>query len=183
MKTDEIIKRLLENLGLDPESEYLKDTPSRVRKMLEFITSGYRVNIEELFEKSVFTKKYDQMIIVKDIDFFSMCEHHLLPFYGKIHIGYMPKEKVIGLSKLARIAEAFSRRLQVQERMTQEIAESIEKYLKPTGVGVVVEARHLCMMMRGVEKVNSIITTSVMLGTFKEDEKTRREFLNLIKTQ
>lgn len=182
MKTEEIIKKLLENLGLDPESEYLKDTPTRVRKMWEFITSGYKINVEEFFRKSVYNRKYDQIVIVKNIDFFSMCEHHLLPFYGKIHVGYLPGEKVIGLSKLARVTEAFSRRLQVQERMTQEIAESIEKYLQPKGVGVVVEARHLCMMMRGVEKVNSVITTSVMLGAFRDDERTREEFLSLVRT-
>jgi len=180
MKIEAIIRGLIESIGLNPNDEYLKDTPRRVKKMWEILTSGYKMNIEELFSKSVCESKYDQMIVVKDIDFFSTCEHHLLPFYGKVHVGYLPDKKIIGLSKIPRLVEVFSRRLQVQERLTQQLAETLMDHLQPKGVGVIVEAQHLCMMMRGVEKVNSKIKTSVMLGAFKNDQKTRDEFLNLV---
>lgn len=149
-------------------------------KAWEYLTSGYHQDVKAILNGAVFKEKYDEMVIVKDIDFFSMCEHHLLPFYGKAHVAYIPNGKIIGLSKIPRLVEVFSRRLQVQERMTQQIAQALYDGLEPEGVGVVVEARHLCMMMRGVEKQNSVATTSAMLGSFREDERTRNEFLNLI---
>jgi GTP cyclohydrolase I len=155
-------------------------TPSRVAKAYRFLTSGYRTDIKQVLNGAIFTEEYNEMVIVKNIDFFSLCEHHLLPFYGKCHIAYIPDGKIIGLSKLPRIVEVFARRLQVQERMTQLIAETLYECLNPKGVAVVAEARHLCMMMRGVEKQNSVATTSAMFGVFSDDQKTREEFLNLI---
>jgi len=174
------VRDLLGMIGEDPSREGLLRTPARVAKSWEFLTSGYRKTPADVINGAVFNEKYDEMVIVKDIDFFSLCEHHLLPFYGRAHIAYIPKGKIVGLSKLPRIVEIFSRRLQVQERMTQQIAETLYEALEPDGVAVVVEARHLCMMMRGVEKQNSLATSSAMLGSFRDDERTRGEFLNLI---
>lgn len=174
------VKMLLEEIGEDPEREGLLRTPHRVAKAYEFLTKGYKQDIETVLNGAIFEEKYDEMVIVKDIDFFSMCEHHLLPFFGKVHIAYIPKGKILGLSKMPRIVEVFARRLQVQERMTQEICDTLDKYLQPRGVAVVSEARHMCMMMRGVEKQNSVATASAMHGIFKEDARTRMEFMNLI---
>jgi GTP cyclohydrolase IA len=174
------VKLLLEEIGEDPDREGLLKTPHRVAKAYDFLTRGYREDIKKVINGAVFEEKYDEMVIVKDVDFFSLCEHHLLPFFGKIHIAYIPNGKIVGLSKIPRIVEVFARRLQVQERMTQEIADTLDEYLQPKGVGVVSEARHMCMMMRGVEKQNSVATASAMHGLFKEDARTRSEFLNLI---
>lgn len=171
---------ILNEIGEDPSREGLKRTPHRVAKAYEFLTQGYNKKIEDILNGAIFEEKYDEMVIVKDIDFYSMCEHHMLPFYGKVHIAYIPNGKIVGLSKLPRIVDAYARRLQVQERMTQQIADTIEEYLNPAGVAVVIEAYHMCMMMRGVEKQNSITTTSAMHGVFSEDTRTRSEFLNLI---
>jgi len=176
------VKHLLEEIGEDPNREGLLKTPHRVAKAYEFLTKGYTQDVESIINGAIFEEKYDEMVIVKDIDFFSMCEHHILPFYGKVHIAYIPNGKIVGLSKIPRIVDIFARRLQVQERMTQEIADTLDQYLQPKGVGVVSEARHMCMMMRGVEKQNSIATASAMHGIFKEDARTRGEFLNLITT-
>jgi GTP cyclohydrolase I len=175
-----LVKDLLKELGEDPKREGLVKTPARVAKMYEFLTKGYHEDVRQVLNDAVFAERYNEMVIVKDIDFYSLCEHHLVPFYGKCHIAYIPNGKIVGLSKLPRIVEVFARRLQVQERLTQQIADTLFKYLKPQGVGVVIEARHLCMMMRGVEKQNSVATTSAMLGTFRHDVKTRTEFLTLL---
>lgn len=177
---EKLVHSLIQEVGEDPEREGLKKTPHRVAKAYEFLTQGYRKDINQVLNGAVFNEKYDEMVIVKDIDFYSMCEHHLLPFYGKVHISYIPDGKIVGLSKIPRIVDVFARRLQVQERMTQEICGALEQYLTPRGVSVVVEAYHMCMMMRGVQKQNSITTTSAMHGIFKEDARTRAEFLNLI---
>ncbi|MFH0992331.1 MAG: GTP cyclohydrolase I FolE [bacterium] len=177
---EKLIHQLLSEIGENPKREGLQKTPKRVAEMYRFLTKGYSEEIQTLLNDAIFNERYNEMVIVKDIDFFSLCEHHLVPFYGKCHIAYIPKGKIVGLSKLPRIVEVFSRRLQVQERLTQQIASTIYKYLKPDGVGVVVEARHLCMMMRGVQKHNSIATTSAMYGSFRRDVKTRNEFLTLI---
>jgi len=174
------VRNLLEQIGEDPAREGLAKTPQRVARMYEFLTRGYHQDVKEVLNGAVFQEKYSEMVIVKDIDFFSLCEHHLVPFYGKCHIAYIPNGKIIGLSKLPRLVEVFARRLQVQERLTQQIAETLYDCLSPDGVSVVMEARHLCMMMRGVEKQNSVATTSAMLGVFREDVKTRNEFLTLI---
>lgn len=179
-KIEKIIKELLIALGENPEREGLKDTPIRVAKSYAKLYGGYNDSPKNILT-SFDSEKYDEMIICKNIDFYSTCEHHILPFFGKISIGYIPDKKIIGISKLARIAELFSRRLQNQERLTIQIAETIEKNLKPLGVGVVIEAQHLCMLSRGVEKQNSIMTTSSFRGLFKKKEKTRSEFLKLIK--
>jgi GTP cyclohydrolase I len=177
---EELIRELLLQLGQNPSREGLRKTPSRVAESLKFLTKGDSEDAKKLLNGAVFKEPYNEMVIVKDIDFFSMCEHHLLPFYGKIHVAYIPNGKIIGLSKIPRLVETFSRRLQVQERLTQEIAQTLFEVLRPEGVGVVCEARHMCMMMRGVEKQNSLATTSAMLGVFRDNNKTRSEFLTLI---
>ena len=177
---EKCVKNLLDEIGEDSSREGLQKTPHRVAKAYEFFTQGYNKDIKKILNGAIFIEKYDEMVIVKDIDFYSMCEHHLLPFFGKIHIAYIPNGKIVGLSKIPRIVDVFAQRLQVQERMTQEIADTIEEYLNPRGVAVVAEGYHMCMMMRGVQKQNSITTTSAMHGTFTEDARTRSEFLNLI---
>ncbi len=176
----ELIRRILEDLGEDPERQGLKGTPHRVEQALRFLTSGYTKNPDDLLNNALFDVQYDEMVVVSNIDFFSLCEHHMLPFFGKCHVGYLPDKKVIGISKIARLVEMFSRRLQVQERLTTEIARTIDDKIKPLGVGVVVEAQHMCMMMRGVEKQNSRAVTSSMLGNFRRSAETRMEFLDLI---
>ena len=180
MKIQTLIKELLKELGEDPEREGLRETPERVEKSLKYLTKGYKEDPKEILGKTFEVKGYDEMIVVKDIDFFSLCEHHLLPFFGKVHIGYIPKDKVVGISKIARLVEVFARRLQIQERLTTEIAQTLMEHINPLGVGVVCEAVHLCMMMRGVEKQNSVIQTSAMLGVFRKRAETRQEFLTLI---
>lgn len=175
-----LVRELLTDLGEDPDREGLAKTPERVAKMYRFLTKGYHENVKDVLNNAVFEEKYSEMVIVKEVDFFSLCEHHLIPFYGKCHVAYIPDGKILGLSKVARLIDVFARRLQVQERLTQQIAETLFECLRPQGVGVVMEARHLCMMMRGVEKQNSVATTSAMMGTFRDDEKTRSEFLRLI---
>ncbi len=174
------VREILRAIGEDPDRQGLKDTPKRVEKSLKYLTSGYSVDINALINEALFDEAYSEMVLVKDIEFYSMCEHHMLPFFGKAHIAYVPNGKIIGLSKLPRLVEAFSRRLQVQERLTTQIAEIIRDHVQPHGVGVVMEARHLCMCMRGVQKENNYAVTSAMLGTFRSDNRTRSEFLNLI---
>jgi GTP cyclohydrolase I len=176
-----LVTRLLVEIGETPTRNGLIETPRRVAKALQFMTRGYHQNIDQLVNQALFPIEYDEMVIVKDIDFFSMCEHHLLPFFGRCHVGYIPNKKVVGLSKIPRIVDAFSRRLQVQERLTVQIAETLQSKLNAHGVGVVMEARHLCMMMRGVEKQNTVAVTSQMLGAFRTQEQTRLEFLKLIR--
>ena len=182
-KIEKCVSSILEEIGEDPKREGLIRTPHRVAKAYEFLTQGYNANIEEVLNGAIFEEEYDEMVIVKDIDFYSMCEHHMLPFYGKVHVAYIPNGKIVGLSKIPRIVDVFARRLQVQERMTNQIAETIEKYLQPRGVAVVVEGFHMCMMMRGVQKQNSSTTTSSVRGVFKNTMRTRAEFLQLIKLQ
>jgi GTP cyclohydrolase I len=179
-ETKNLVKNLLENLGLDPNQEGLRATPSRVAKSLKFLTKGYSEDPRETLGAGVFASPTEEMVVVRDIDFFSMCEHHMLPFFGKVHVAYLPQKKIIGLSKMARLVEVYSRRLQVQERMTEEIAHTLQDLLNPRGVAVVVEAQHLCMMMRGVQKINSKATTSSVLGAFLDQPATRSEFMNLI---
>ncbi|MBI1896376.1 MAG: GTP cyclohydrolase I FolE [Acidobacteria bacterium] len=176
-----MMRHILRELGEDASREGLERTPERFERALRFLTSGYRMDLDKIVNKALFRVKYDEMVIVKDIEFFSLCEHHLLPFYGKVHVAYLPKEKVVGLSKIPRIVDMFARRLQVQERMTQEIAETLQHVLEPRGVGVICEARHFCMMMRGVEKQHSGAVTSAMLGAFRERKETRDEFLSLVR--
>ena len=176
-----LVTQLLLQVGESPERNGLVNTPKRVAKAMRFMTQGYRLDIDQLLNGALFPIDYDEMVIVKDIDFFSMCEHHLLPFFGRCHVGYLPNKKVVGLSKIPRIVDVFSRRLQVQERLTVQIAETLKKKLNAHGVGVVVEARHLCMMMRGVEKQNTIAVSSSMLGVFRAQLQTREEFLKLIR--
>jgi GTP cyclohydrolase IA len=176
----DLVKDLLKELGEDPYREGLAKTPERVAKALQFLTSGYDKSVAEVLHGAVFTETYDEMVVVKDIELYSMCEHHMLPFFGKVHIAYMPAGKIVGLSKLARVVEMFARRLQVQERLTTQIAEAIQEAIQPAGVAVVIEAYHFCMMMRGVEKQNSKAITSCMLGAFRTCRETREEFLQLI---
>ena len=177
----DLIRRLLAELGEDPSREGLVDTPKRVEKAYKFLTSGYHADIDRVLNNALFTVDYSEMVIVKDIDFYSLCEHHLLPFFGKCHVAYIPSTKVIGLSKIPRLVDIFSRRLQVQERLTNQIADTIRDKVSPLGVAVVMEATHLCMSMRGVEKQNSVAITSAMLGAFQDNARTRMEFLELIK--
>ena len=179
-RLEQIMRETLEIVGEDPEREGLLRTPQRVARSWEFLTGGYSMSIEDVLNGAIFEERYDEMVIVKDIDFYSLCEHHCLPFFGKAHVAYIPNGKIVGLSKLPRIVDVFARRLQVQERMTQQIAETINHYLQPQGVGVVTEASHMCMMMRGVQKQNSATTASAMLGVFKEQVETRSEFMTLI---
>lgn len=178
---EELMREILVRLGEDPEREGLQRTPERVKKAYEFLTKGYNEDPDVMLKKALFTVTYDEMVIVKDVEMFSLCEHHMLPFFGKVHVAYIPNGKVIGLSKIPRLIEMFSRRLQIQERLTTQIAETIQSVIQPQGVGVVVEARHLCMMMRGVEKQHSQAVTSSMLGCFRDEEETRQEFLSLIR--
>ena len=175
------IRNILVEIGEDPTREGLLKTPERVEKSLKFLTRGYGQTLEEIVNGALFEAESDDMVIVRDIEFFSMCEHHMLPFFGKCHVGYIPKKKIIGVSKIARIVEMFSRRLQVQERLTKEISHAVSEILDAEGVGVVMEAQHLCMKMRGVEKQNSIMTTSSMLGSFRRELATRNEFTRLIR--
>jgi GTP cyclohydrolase I len=176
-------KEILADLGEDPKREGLLATPHRVAKSLRDLTSGYRVDIDAMINKALFTESYDEMVIVRDIAFYSMCEHHMLPFFGRAHVAYLPSKKIIGLSKIPKLVEIFSRRLQVQERLTLQIATTLMTKLKPKGVGVILEARHLCMEMRGAESQHSPTTTSCMLGVFQKDSRTRKEFLDLVKTR
>jgi len=176
---EELVREMLVRLGEQPDREGLASTPERYTKALQYLTKGYSEDPEEILKGALFTVDYDEMVIVKDIEMFSLCEHHVLPFFGKVHVAYIPKGKVLGLSKVARLVEVFARRLQVQERLTVQIAETIQKTIQPLGVGVVIEARHLCMMMRGVEKQHSATVTSSMLGAFRA-QQTRQEFLALI---
>jgi len=177
----DLIRRLLAELGEDPDREGLARTPLRVEKALAFLTSGYKADIDAIVNDALFTVDYSEMVIVKDIDFYSLCEHHLLPFFGKCHVAYIPRRQVIGLSKIPRLVDVFARRLQIQERMTNQIAQTILEKTDPLGVAVVCEGTHLCMSMRGVEKQNSFAMTSAMLGVFRDNERTRMEFLELIK--
>jgi len=177
----ELLREMIVRLGEDPGRDGLLRTPERMQRSLEYLTKGYREDPEKLLKGALFNVDYDEMVIVKDIEMFSLCEHHLLPFFGKVHVAYIPKGKVIGLSKLPRLIDIFARRLQVQERLTTQIAETIQRAIEPQGVGVVIEARHLCMMMRGVEKQHSSAVTSSMLGAFREEKETRDEFLALIR--
>jgi GTP cyclohydrolase IA len=176
----DLARRMIALLGEDPNREGLRRTPERFEKALRFLTSGYRQDPEKLLNGAMFNVCYDEMVVVKDIEVYSMCEHHILPFFGKCHVAYMPSKKVIGLSKIARLVDMFARRLQIQERLTNQIADAIQKWISPEGVGVIIEARHLCMVMRGVEKQRSSAVTSAMLGVFRENKQTRDEFLALV---
>src|SRR5271157_4474411 len=177
----ELLREMIVRLGEDPGRDGLLRTPERMQRSLEYLTKGYREDPDKLLKGALFNVDYDEMVIVKDIEMFSLCEHHLLPFFGKVHVAYIPNGKVIGLSKLPRLVDVFARRLQVQERITTQIAETIQESINPQGVGVVIEARHLCMMMRGVEKQHSATVTSAMLGSFRKEKETRDEFLSLIR--
>lgn len=176
-----LVRQMLHHLGEDAQRSGLERTPERVAASLQFLTQGYQLDLDSVINGALFEAEHDEMVIVKDIEVYSLCEHHLLPFYGKCHLAYLPDRKIIGLSKMARIVDVFSRRLQIQERLTTEIASTVKKYLEPKGVGVVIEAHHFCMMMRGVQKQNSQTVTSCMLGRFKSDSKTRSEFLEFLK--
>jgi GTP cyclohydrolase I len=175
-----LFKQILEQLGEDTEREGLANTPTRAAKTYQFLTQGYQESAAEILAGALFDVDYDEMVIVRNVEVYSLCEHHLLPFFGKCHVGYVPSNKIIGLSKIPRLVDMFARRLQVQERLTQQIAETIEEYAKPKGVGVIIQAQHLCMMMRGVEKQNTQVTTSSLLGRFRQDQRSRAEFLNLV---
>jgi GTP cyclohydrolase I len=181
LSTENLYRELLSRIGEDPTRDGLLDTPKRMVKSMEFLTRGYTMDANAVLHNALFDVEYDEMVIVKDIEFYSMCEHHLLPFFGKAHVAYVPNGKVIGLSKIPRLVDMFARRLQVQERLTREIAEAIEQAINPQGVAVILEAEHLCMMMRGVEKQHSSTTTSAMRGVFKEHQTTRNEFLSLVR--
>jgi GTP cyclohydrolase I len=175
-----MMKKILSKIGEDPSREGLVRTPDRAEKALRFLTSGYQTDVQSIINGALFNQKVDEMVVVKDIEFYSMCEHHLLPFFGTMHVAYLPKDKVIGLSKIPRIVDMFARRLQLQERLTQEVASTLQEVLEPRGVGVICEARHFCMMMRGVEKQHSGTVTSAMLGAFRDGKETRNEFLSLV---
>ena len=177
----DLMRKVITLVGEDPNREGLRKTPERFEKALKFLTSGYHQNLDTVLNGATFSVHYDEMVVVKDIEFFSLCEHHLLPFFGKAHVAYLPSKKVIGLSKIARLVNMFARRLQIQERMTSQIAEAIQEKISPEGVGVIIEARHLCMQMRGVEKQHGQAVTSAMLGSFRHDKQTRQEFLSLVR--
>jgi len=179
---DDAYRKIIDAIGEDPERPGLKDTPARAAKAMRFLTHGYSLNIDDVINGALFPSNSDEMVIVKNIELYSMCEHHLLPFIGKCHVAYLPKGKVIGLSKVARIVDMFARRLQIQENLTNQIAEAILTQTEGTGAGVIIEAQHMCMMMRGVEKQNSVMTTSCMLGAFRNSQSTRNEFLSLVKS-
>ena len=178
-----LVRKMIALIGEDPEREGLKKTPERYEKALKFLTSGYHQNLDHLLNGATFSVCYDEMVVVKDIEFFSLCEHHLLPFFGKAHVAYLPSKKVIGLSKVARLVNMYARRLQIQERLTNQIARALEEKIAPQGVGVIIEARHLCMQMRGVEKQHGQAVTSAMLGSFRHNKETRNEFLSLVRAQ
>ena len=178
----ELMRKVIVLLGEDPNREGLRKTPERFEKALKYLTSGYQQNMESLLNGATFSVHYDEMVVVKDIEFFSLCEHHLLPFFGKAHVAYLPNKRVLGLSKIARLVNMYGRRLQIQERMTSQIAESIQEKISPEGVGVIIEARHLCMQMRGVEKQHGQAVTSAMLGSFRHNKQTRDEFLSLVRS-
>ncbi|PIQ85266.1 MAG: GTP cyclohydrolase I FolE [Candidatus Omnitrophica bacterium CG11_big_fil_rev_8_21_14_0_20_45_26] len=180
VKIESLIRDLIAKLGEDPSREGLQNTPKRVESSFKFLTRGYKQDIQQVLNNAIFEENYDEMVVVKDIDLFSLCEHHLLPFYGKAHVAYLPQGRIVGLSKIPRIVDVFARRLQVQERLTQQIADCLMQALQPSGVAVVIEAYHLCMAMRGVEKKDAYCTTSSMIGSFRSDERSRSEFLNLI---
>jgi GTP cyclohydrolase I len=177
----DLVRALLRALGEDPEREGLLKTPDRVTRALQFLTKGYQEDPSTILNSALFTEEYSEMIVLKDLDFYTLCEHHMLPFFGKAHVAYIPSKRILGLSKLARLFEVFARRLQVQERLTRQVATSLMEAIEPQGVGVVVEAEHLCMRMRGVEKQNSVVVTSCMLGTFRSRQETRQEFMTLIR--
>ena len=179
----DLVRKMLVILGEDPNREGLRKTPERYEKALKFLTSGYHLNLDTVLNGATFSVHYDEMVVVKDIEFFSLCEHHLLPFFGKAHVAYLPSQKVLGLSKIARLVNMYARRLQIQERMTSQIADAISEKISPEGVGVIIEARHLCMQMRGVEKQHGQAVTSAMLGAFRHNKQTRDEFLALIRTR
>jgi GTP cyclohydrolase IA len=178
----ELMRKVIVLLGEDPNREGLRKTPERFEKALKYLTSGYQQNMESLLNGATFSVHYDEMVVVKDIEFFSLCEHHLLPFFGKAHVAYLPNKRVLGLSKIARLVNMYGRRLQIQERMTSQIAETIQEKISPEGVGVIIEARHLCMQMRGVEKQHGQAVTSAMLGSFRHNKQTRDEFLSLVRS-
>jgi len=178
-----LMRRIIALVGEDPEREGLRKTPERFEKALKFLTSGYHQNVDNVLNGATFSVHYDEMVVVKDIEFFSLCEHHLLPFFGKAHVAYLPSKRVLGLSKIARLVNMYARRLQIQERMTSQIADAISEKISPEGVGVIIEARHLCMQMRGVEKQHGQAVTSAMLGSFRHNKQTRDEFLSLIRTE
>jgi GTP cyclohydrolase I len=180
---EDLVREMIVRLGEDPEREGLARTPERVHRAYQHLVKGYKEDADAMLKKALFTVDYDEMVIVKDVEMFSLCEHHMLPFFGKVHVAYIPNGKVIGLSKIPRLIEIFSRRLQIQERLTTQIAETIQNAIQPQGVGVVIEARHLCMMMRGVEKQHSAAVTSSMLGCFRDEQETRSEFLSLIRNR